>query len=401
MESVRQWISEHHKRIHWDLPNYTSVYLSYRGNQRQVKIRVGATREKEFRVLANKYFDALDTLLPKSFERFGELLSEAKAIDDGFRCYQDALDYVLEQREAIARRKIVDTQYDDEHLDTLLRTKLYPYQKEGVRFLARAGRAILADEMGLGKTVQAIAAAELLRRDGFVSNALILCPTTLKYQWKREIERFTNTSVQVIEGSADRRLELMKSDAFFKIASYNSISTMETGAEDVDLLILDEVQRLKNWNTQLSRSVRRITSRYSFILSGTPLENRLEELYSIVELVDQYLLSPYYLFRDKYILMDQEGRTIGYRSLSDIGERMRGTMLRRRKADVALQLPPRINKNLFVPMTEQQLDAHHDLKLHAARQSLRRQNQPVHQLRQFLGNSGRRSGRRRDRCNEG
>ena len=367
VESVRQWISEHHKRIHWDLPNYTSVYLSYRGNQRQVKIRVGATREKEFRMLANKYFDALDTLLPKSFEHFGELLSEAKAIDDGFRCYQDALDYVLEQREAIARRKIVDTQYDDEHLDTLLRTKLYPYQKEGVRFLARAGRAILADEMGLGKTVQAIAAAELLRRDGFVSNALILCPTTLKYQWKREIERFTNTSVQVIEGSADRRQELMKSDAFFKIASYNSISTMQTEAEDVDLLILDEVQRLKNWNTQLSRSVRRISSRYSFILSGTPLENRLEELYSIVELVDQYLLSPYYLFRDKYILMDQEGRTIGYRSLSDIAERMRGTMLRRRKADVALQLPPRINKNLFVPMTEQQLDAHHDLKLHAAR----------------------------------
>ena len=367
VESVRQWIADHHKRIHWDLPSYTSVYLSYRGNQRLVKIRVGATREKDFRALANKYFDALDTLLPKSFELFGEFLAEAKAIDDGFRCYQDALDYVLEQREAIARRKMVDERYDDEHLDALLLTKLYPYQKDGVRFLARAGRAILADEMGLGKTVQAIAAAELLRRDGFVSNALILCPTTLKYQWKREIERFTNTSVQVIEGTADRRQELMKSDAFFKIASYNSISTMETDVGEVDLLILDEVQRLKNWNTQLSRSVRRISSRYAFILSGTPLENRLEELYSIVELVDQYLLSPFYLFRDKYILMDQEGRTIGYRSLSEISDRMSGVMLRRRKADVALQLPPRINKNLYVPMTEQQLDAHHDLKLHAAR----------------------------------
>ena len=367
VESVRQWIADHHKRIHWDLPSYTSVYLSYRGNQRLVKIRVGATRAKDFRALANKYFDALDTLLPKSFELFGEFLAEAKAIDDGFRCYQDALDYVLEQREAIARRKMVDERYDDEHLDALLLTKLYPYQKDGVRFLARAGRAILADEMGLGKTVQAIAAAELLRRDGFVSNALILCPTTLKYQWKREIERFTNTSVQVIEGTADRRQELMKSDAFFKIASYNSISTMETDVGEVDLLILDEVQRLKNWNTQLSRSVRRISSRYAFILSGTPLENRLEELYSIVELVDQYLLSPFYLFRDKYILMDQEGRTIGYRSLSEISDRMSGVMLRRRKADVALQLPPRINKNLYVPMTEQQLDAHHDLKLHAAR----------------------------------
>jgi len=365
VEAVRQWISEHHKRIHWDLPTYTSVYLSYRGNERLVKIRVGATCEKEFRALANKYFDALDTLLPQSFEHFGEFLNEAKALDDGFRCYQDALDFVLEQREAITRRRVVDDQYDDEHLDELLRTKLYPYQKEGVRFAARAGRAIIADEMGLGKTVQAIATAELLRREGFVGNVLILCPTTLKYQWKREIERFTDTTVLVVEGTPDRRREQLESDAFFKVASYNSM--VDVPLKSVDMLILDEVQRLKNWNTQISRAARRIVARYALILSGTPLENRLEELYSIVELVDQYLLAPFYLFRDKYIVIDGQGRTIGYRNLSDIGQRMRKVMIRRRKADVELQLPPRIDKNLFVPMTEQQMDAHHDLKLHAAR----------------------------------
>jgi SNF2 family DNA or RNA helicase len=369
IEAARQWIADHHKRIHWDLPAYTSVYLSYRGNERKVKIRIGTQHEAEFRALAARYFDELDTLQARAYEHFGEFLTAARAVDEGFRCYKDALDFVLEQREAIARRKVIQERYDDAALDGLLHTTLYPYQKEGVRFAASAGRAILADEMGLGKTVQAIATAELLRREGFVSNVLILCPTTLKYQWKREIERFTEASVVVLDGTPEQRCELLEGEAFFKIASYNSILNMvdASALQAVDMLILDEVQRLKNWNTQLAKAVRRISSRYALILSGTPLENRLEELYSIVELVDQFLLSPYYLFRDRYIIMDQDGRTTGYRNLSEIGQRMANVMIRRRKADVALQLPPRIDKNLFVPMTREQMEAHHDLKRQAAR----------------------------------
>ena len=369
IEAVRQWIADHHKRIHWDLPTYTSVYLSYRTNERKVKIRIGAQHEAEFRTLAAHYFDELDTLRPRAYEHFGEFLAAARVIDEGFRCYQDALDFVLEQREAITRRKVVQERYDNAALDGLLRTTLYPYQKEGVRFAAAAGRAILADEMGLGKTVQAIATAELLRQEGFVSNVLILCPATLKYQWKREIERFTETSVMVLDGSPEQRSEQLEGDAFFKIASYNSMMNMVEagGVKSVDMLILDEVQRLKNWNTQVAKAVRRIATRYALILSGTPMENRLEELYSIVELVDQFLLSPYYLFRDRYIITDLDGRTTGYRNLSEIGQRMAHVMLRRRKADVALQLPPRIDKNLFVPMTAQQMEAHHDMKHQAAR----------------------------------
>ncbi len=369
IEGARQWIADHHKRIHRDLPAYTSVYLSYRSNQRCVRIRIGQTREADFKALAAHYFDELGTLMPQAYAYFGDFLTAAKSIDESFRCYSDAREFVIEQREAISRHKVVDERYTDEALDTLLTTKLYPFQKEGVRFAARAGRAILADEMGLGKTVQAIATAELLRREGFVSSALVLCPTTLKYQWKREIERFTSASVKVIDGTAEqRRQQFETDDAFFKIASYNSIlhSSFAT-LQSSDLLILDEVQRLKNWNTQIAKAVRKMSSRYTLILSGTPLENRLEELYSIVELVDQFLLAPYYRFRDRYIVMDAEGQTVGYRNLSEISTRLKEVMLRRRKTDVALQLPPRIDKNLFVPMTTEQMEAHQDLKMQAAR----------------------------------
>lgn len=370
IEAARQWIADHHKRIHRDLPAYTSVYLSYRGNDRRVKIRIGSTAAKEYRELAKDYFNDFDELRPTAYETFGDFLSEAKKLDDAFRCYKDVLDYVLEQRERLRRQKIISERYTDEALDSLLRAPLYPYQREGVRFCANAGRAILADEMGLGKTVQAIATAELLRSEQFVGQVVVLCPTTLKYQWKREIERFTNATAIVIEGTPEQRREqLNTTDATYKIASYHSINQQlkELETLDTDMIIMDEVQRLKNWNTQIARSVRRIHARYAVILSGTPLENRLEELYSIVELADQFLLSPYYLFKDRYIITDDTGRTIGYRNLGEVGQRVSSVMLRRRKQDVALQLPARIDKKLFVPMTREQMEAHNDLKLQAAR----------------------------------
>ena len=369
VEAARQWIADHHKRIHWDLPAYTSVYLSYRGNAREVKIRIGDAATAEFRALAAKYFDELDTLRPEAFPHFGEFMRQARTTCEGFRCYQDALDFILEQRETLTRRKLISETYTDERLDTLLRTSLYPYQKEGVRFAANAGRAILADEMGLGKTVQTIATAELLLREGFITNVLVLCPATLRYQWKREIERFTDRTVVVVDGAPERRRELSQSEAEFKIESYNAFNedAKDKSTIQCDMLVLDEVQRLKNWNTQMAKSVRKISSRYALVLSGTPLENRLEELYSIVELVDQFVLAPYYLFRDRYIILDSDGQTIGYQGLDEVRRRLQGLMLRRRKSDVALQLPPRIDKNLFVPMTPEQKAAHQELRVNAAR----------------------------------
>ncbi len=369
VEAARQWIADHHKRIHRDLPAYTSVYLSYRGNDRRVKIRVGSSASDAFRKLIRRYFNDFDELQPNVYESFDTFVREARALDPTFKYYADAEDYVLAEREAIRRRKVVSTKYDDAALDSLLQTRLYDYQKEGVRFAAKAGRAIIADEMGLGKTVQAIATAELLRRERFAEQVLVLCPTTLKFQWKREIERFTGNEVLLVDGTPEQRRELLTTPAPYKIASYNSIAQdlKELKQLQTDMVIMDEVQRLKNWNTQIARAVRRIQSNYALVLSGTPLENRLEELYSIVELVDQFLLSPYYQFRDRYLVTDETGRTVGYRNLQEVSRRIRRVLIRRSKQDVALQLPARIDKNLFVPMTQEQLDAHNELKMQAAR----------------------------------
>ena len=361
LEAVKLKLNGHRHVV--NTPSYSSVYLSYR-NGRKVSLRIGSNHREEMEQLAKQYFDSHSHLREEAFPIFDQFLSAAAHFDSDFRCYQDAIDFVVDRRENIRRCKLVEEKYNNEQLDILLDTQLYPYQKEGIRFAAKAGRAIIADEMGLGKTIQAIGTAELLLREGFVDNILIVCPTSLKYQWKREIERFTHREVLVIEGLHTRRIEQYKMPQPYKIVSYNSVCNdlkvlrrMET-----DMVIMDEVQRLKNWDTQIARAARHINSQYTVLLSGTPLENKLEELYSIVELADQFALAPYYKFRNDHILCDETGKVIGYQNLNTIKKRLQHIMIRRRKSDVHLQLPGRMDQNLFVPMTKEQREMHEEFK---------------------------------------
>ena len=361
LEAVKLKLNGHPHVV--NTPSYSSVYLSYR-NGRKVSLRIGSNHREEMEQLAKQYFDSHSHLRDEAFPIFDQFLSAAAHFDSDFRCYQDAIDFVVDRRENIRRCKLVEEKYNNEQLDILLNTQLYPYQKEGIRFAAKAGRAIIADEMGLGKTIQAIGTAELLLREGFVDNILIVCPTSLKYQWKREIERFTHREVLVIEGLHTRRLKQYKMPQPYKIVSYNSVCNdlkvlrcMET-----DMVIMDEVQRLKNWDTQIARAARHINSQYTVLLSGTPLENKLEELYSIVELADQFALAPYYKFRNDHILCDETGKVIGYQNLNTIKKRLQHIMIRRRKSDVHLQLPGRMDQNLFVPMTKEQREMHEEFK---------------------------------------
>lgn len=361
IEAVKKWFGgKRGVHVHREIPPYTSVYLSYRG-ERCVKIRIGSDNKEAYEHLAKDYFDENHVLKEAAYAHIGSFLKQARQISDTFRCYKDAIDFIVDIREKATRKKIVDT-YDDQKLDELLKVTLYPYQKEGIRFAAKAGKAIIADEMGLGKTIQAIGTAELLRKEGLVGSVLILCPTSLKYQWRSEIKKFTDAEVYVIEGSHLKRKESYNRPEPYKIISYNSAANdiKILGGLQTDMLIMDEVQRLKNWNTQISRAARKIESDYSVILSGTPLENKLDELYSIVEFVDNFRLAPYYLFKEKHIIQDETGKVLGYQNLNDIGKQLGDILIRRRKKDVKLQMPKRMDKNLFVPMTKEQMGMHQE-----------------------------------------
>jgi superfamily II DNA or RNA helicase len=344
-------------------PPYSEVYLHY-GARREVRFRPGTACPVEVARLAADYFDADGTLRPDAFGRFENFLNGTGATEHDLRSHDDALAFVAEVRDAERRRQRVGSAFPrgskSAAFKDLLRLPLYDYQREGALFAAQAGRCLLGDEMGLGKTAQAIAAAEIMARLFGVERVLIVCPMSLKHQWQREIERFCGRGVQVVSGMRGSRERHFAADSFFKITNYDTVyrdlDLIE--AWGPDLVVLDEAQRIKNWTTRTARSVKRITSPYALVLTGTPLENRLEELISIVQFVDRYRLGPTFRLLHEHQVRDPDGKVVGYRDLHRIGQTLEPILLRRQKDQVLDQLPERIDSTIFVPMTPQQRQQH-------------------------------------------
>ena len=346
--------------------DYSEIWLDYAG-LRRVRFRAAKSCPPVLLARAEQAFDATAgwTLPRDRLDGLDTLLRVAQDAGHELRCHDDVWQFVAQIRDAEHRRETLAASYpkaaQDKALAKLLKVRLYPYQAEGALFAARAGRALIGDEMGLGKTIQAVAAAELFARHFGVQRVLVVCPTSLKHQWRGEFARFSERAAQVIHGLRTRRQLQYLEDVFCKITHY------ETLARDADLIdawapelvIADEAQRIKNWNTIAARALKRIASPYALVLTGTPLENRLEELISIVQFVDPHRLGPTWRLLDEHQVRDEAGRVIGYRALDRIGQTLAPVMLRRRKAEVLTQLPARVDQRIFVPLTPQQR-VHHD-----------------------------------------
>jgi superfamily II DNA or RNA helicase len=242
----------------------------------------------------------------------------------------------------------------------LLAVELLPYQLDGIAFAVGAGRAVLADDMGLGKTIQGVGTAELLARVAGIRRVLVVTPATLKAQWRAEIGRFCARPVRLVLGSAAERARQYESECFFTVCNYEQVLRDVLAIERVpwDLIVLDEGQRIKNWEAKTSTVVKGLRSRFALVLSGTPLENRLEELHSVVEFVDERRLGPQYRFHHRHRVVDERGRVLGYKNLADLRARIAPVLLRRTRADVLDQLPPRTTEVVRIEPTEEQLDLH-------------------------------------------
>ena len=347
-------------------PPYSEIVLQY-GAKREARFRPGTECPRALATLAARYFSPERMLRPEAFASFESFLSQAASFEHDVRCYDDVLSFVAEVRDRTRRERRIAEAFPrgihDGAFRKLLKSDLYAYQREGALFAARAGRCLIGDEMGLGKTIQAIATAEIMARQLGVERVLIVCPTSLKHQWEREIARFTNRRTTVVGGLRTRREPLYAvADDFFKITNYDTVhSDLDLiRSWSPDLVILDEAQRIKNWNTRTARNVKRIASPYALVLTGTPLENRLEELVSIVEFIDKHRLGPTFRFLADHQMRDEHGKVVGYRNLDRIGKTLAPILIRRNKAQVVNQLPERLDKNFFVPMTPQQRTYHEE-----------------------------------------
>ncbi|WP_354221558.1 DEAD/DEAH box helicase [Bradyrhizobium sp. F1.4.3] len=359
-------------------PAFSELYLSNQG-RRSVHFRAGTDCPPQLQKAAARLFDLeCDGLL--SDDRLGELDDFVHLVSKSgheLRAYDDALDFVAGRRDADRRAAKLGQLFPrgaaDPKLRGLLKIPLYPYQAEGALFAVRTGRALIGDDMGLGKTIQAIAATEILAGHFGVSRVLVVCPTSLKYQWQSELARFSGRrdkhAARVIYGGRPQRKKDYALDDFCKITNYEKLQP------DLDLIagwspelvIVDEAQRVKNWNTVAARALKRIDSPYAIVLTGTPLENKLEELISIVQFVDQHRLGPTWKLLHDHQVKDEGGRVTGYRALDRIGETLAPVMIRRRKSEVLRQLPSRTDQNVLVPMTEPQMDYHRENSDHVAK----------------------------------
>ncbi len=168
----------------------------------------------------------------------------------------------------------------------------------------------------------------------------------------------------MVEGLQNKRLQqYKKSEAIYQVVSYNTVASDADYLQilDADLLIIDEAQRIKNFRTKVSSELKRVRTPYCFVLTGTPLENKLEDLYAVAQFVDQYKLPPLYRFLDRYQIVGDNGQVVGYKNLKEIGEIMSDCLIRRVKKEVLRDLPKRMDKVLLVPMTTQQKNIHTDL----------------------------------------
>lgn len=349
-------------------PPFSEVWLSY-GLRREIRFRPGRGFPAELADVTSEFFDSRGVLREERFLDFPKFLDAVSMQSrHEVRCYDDVLAYVAERQDAAHRQEVVAERLaegiDSPLFDGLLKTELYPYQREGALFAVRAGRSLIGDDMGLGKTIQAIAAAELMAKLFTIEKALIISPTSLKYQWKTEIEKFSNRTAQVVEGLNAQRREMYRSDSFYKLINYELVARDIAHIREwaPDLIILDEAQRIKNWKTRTAKVVKELESSFAIVLTGTPIENRIEELHSLMEFVDRRRLGPLYRFVHNHRITDAGGKVVGYRDLDKVRQSLQGVMIRRKKGDVLTQLPGRIDKNFLVPLTPEQEAMHEEHK---------------------------------------
>ncbi len=222
---------------------------------------------------------------------------------------------------------------------------LRPYQLEGFRWLSKlAGMGfggILADEMGLGKSIQMIAfLLSLKEREDAAAPALVVCPASLVYNWTAEFAKFAPTlSVSAIDGPADERAQKRRTpatDVF--VASYDAVRQDSEAfqAMTFSTVALDEAQFIKNHATKTARAVKRLHGQHRFALTGTPIENRLSEIWSIMDFLMPGFLGSYALFRKRYEIDILGGDN---RAAERLQALVGPFVLRRMKADVLTELP--------------------------------------------------------------
>ncbi len=313
------------------------------GNARAGRFRVGSIYAPYVRESLNALSDAVD-VEAEAAPTWREI-SEARSRDENAK--YEPVD--LGAREGILR----------------------PYQKQGVywmRFLEKSGLSgLLADEMGLGKTLQTLTWISLQRTDPAAQGkpALVVCPTSLVANWNAEAEKFVPELKRLVISGPDRANNFNKvEDADLVITSY---ALLQRDIEDAYLgkkfsvIVLDEAQHIKNRRTKNAVAAKQLDSVQKLVLTGTPVENSVADVWSIFDFLLPDYLGAYDLFRASIEIPISEGGQHGAAAQEKLHHKLSPFILRRLKKDVAKDLPDKIIKVAYCPMTDEQQRWYNDI----------------------------------------
>ena len=229
-------------------------------------------------------------------------------------------------------------------------------------------------------TIQAIGIAIFRKNRGEIRNCLIVCPASLKYNWKDEIEKFTKERALVIghkcKNQQEREKHWIADGYFFKIVNYellardlycepdkqdNRISCWKAVQSMFDMIVIDEIQYCKTHCSLRTMACRSMTAKYRIGLSGTPIDGKLEEIHSIFQILKPGLFVSKKKFMERYAEYDYFGRVKGYHHIKEVSDKIAPYYLRRLKDEVLKDLPPKMHKDLHVELSSKNMKAYKDL----------------------------------------
>lgn len=369
--------------IHSDSLPYeelAGILNSYRRRQKYYKLKSG-----EFLKLENNSLSVLSELadglrLSEQAIRGGRIsvpLYRASYIDAVLTSHNSDIQSHRDRYFKSLIRDMKSVADSDYEVPDAMKPILRDYQKTGYRWLCTIAQlgfgGILADDMGLGKTLQIITLLEHARLEAISKTvdltdtashtacpppvSLIVCPSSLVYNWDSEIEHFApNLKTLLITGTAQERQELLTHYADYDvlITSYDMLKRDIASYDNLHFhyQIIDEAQYIKNHRTQAARSVCNIHSVTRFALTGTPIENRLSELWSIFEYLMPGFLYPYAYFRSELEqpIVENKDQIAATR----LQQLVRPFIMRRLKTDVLKELPDKLEHAVYAQMTDEQ-----------------------------------------------
>ncbi len=313
---------------------------------------------KQWEIPKENLEDVLSVLLPLKFEMSGAVQTmHARALEI--------------QKEFDDIKASSDQPYDG-------KLPLYDFQRKGAMFLRSMPHALLADVPGLGKSIQSLAATEK------AGQVVIFCPATLKYSWKAEIDKWLpNEDVVVIDGNKKQRSEqwINGLEGFYrnriKVIPKYVIANYELLLHDIEILeahkyrviICDEATRISNPNAITTTNLKKLKSLKRIALTGTPISNKPDDIWSIIDWLIPRYLGSYYQFKAKYCVVEEDwgangnySKVSGYKNLDKLAEKVDRFMLRRTKEEVFDDFPPKTIENIVFELSDTEKDLYTSIK---------------------------------------